>query len=215
MGVLQMAFDEVLREVAAYYAQKVESHGLVPAGVDWNSYESQVLRFSQLLKVVNPSIAFSLIDYGAGYGALVDYLAQQPWTFSYTGFDIAEPMVTRAHERYTHRNDCRFVNSEAELEVADYAVASGILNVKLQTPVDAWEQYVLHTLGRLHGLSRKGFAFNALTSYSDPDRLRPDLYYADPCFLFDHCKKRFAKQVAILHDYGLYEFTILVRKELL
>ena len=50
-----------------------------------------------------------------------------------------------------------------------------------------------------------------LTSYSDPDRMRPDLYYGDPCRLFDHCKRRYSRHVALLHDYGLYEFTILVR----
>ena len=43
--------------------------------------------------------------------------------------------------------------------------------------------------------------------------MRPDLYYADPCRLFDLCKRRYAKNVALLHDYGLYEFTILVRKQ--
>jgi hypothetical protein len=58
----------------------------------------------------------------------------------------------------------------------------------------------------------KGFAFNALTSYSDPERMKNTLYYADPCRLFDLCKREFSRDVALLHDYGLYEFTILVRK---
>jgi hypothetical protein len=42
--------------------------------------------------------------------------------------------------------------------------------------------------------------------------MRNYLYYADPCALFDLCKRRYSKHVALLHDYGLYEFTILVRK---
>ena len=42
--------------------------------------------------------------------------------------------------------------------------------------------------------------------------MRADLYYADPCFLFDYCKRNFAKDVAILHDYSLYDFTLIVRK---
>jgi hypothetical protein len=42
--------------------------------------------------------------------------------------------------------------------------------------------------------------------------MKPHLYYADPCDLFDLCKRRFSPQVTLLHDYGLYEFTILVRK---
>ncbi|RYZ15439.1 MAG: hypothetical protein EOO70_06815 [Myxococcaceae bacterium] len=60
--------------------------------------------------------------------------------------------------------------------------------------------------------SRKGFAFNCLTSYSDPPFMRDYLHYADPCFYFDLCKRTYSRQVSLLHDYGLYEFTLLVRK---
>ena len=65
---------------------------------------------------------------------------------------------------------------------------------------------------RIDRLGNRGFAFNMLTSYSDPDRMRSDLFYGDPRHFFDHAKRTFSKQVALLHDYGLYEFTILVRR---
>jgi hypothetical protein len=51
-----------------------------------------------------------------------------------------------------------------------------------------------------------------LTSYSDPDKRRPDLYYADPLALFDHCKRTYSRFVSLIHDYPLYEFTLLVRR---
>jgi hypothetical protein len=51
-----------------------------------------------------------------------------------------------------------------------------------------------------------------LTSYSDEDKMRAHLYYTDPTWAFDLCKRRYSRHVALLHDYGLYEFTILVRK---
>ncbi len=57
-----------------------------------------------------------------------------------------------------------------------------------------------------------GFAFNALTSYSDIEFRRDDLYYADPLFWFDYCKTNISKYVALLHDYPEYDFTIIVRK---
>jgi hypothetical protein len=54
-----------------------------------------------------------------------------------------------------------------------------------------------------------------LTSYSDSGRMarRPDLYFADPLFYFDYCKRNFSPDIALLHDYGLYDFTVLVRKQ--
>ena len=59
---------------------------------------------------------------------------------------------------------------------------------------------------------RRGFAFNCLTAYADPALMRDDLFYADPAAYFDLCKRRYSREVALLHDYGLYEFTIIVRK---
>ena len=40
-----------------------------------------------------------------------------------------------------------------------------------------------------------------------------DLYYADPLFFFDYCKNYFSEKITLIHDYDLYEFTILVKKE--
>jgi hypothetical protein len=83
--------------------------------------------------------------------------------------------------------------------------------MKLTAVDQEWQEYVVRTLHELARLSIRGFAFNSLTSYSDPPRMRPDLYYPDPCFYFDYCKRHFSRNVALLHDYDLYEFTILVR----
>ena len=96
---------------------------------------------------------------------------------------------------------------------ADFAVASGIFNVRLGHAVAIWQDYIATTLDTLDAAGRHGFAFNCLTSYSDADRMRADLFYADPCVYFDLCKQRYSRQVALLHDYGLYEFTLIVRKE--
>jgi hypothetical protein len=70
---------------------------------------------------------------------------------------------------------------------------------------------MLATISDLASLGSRGFAFNALTTYSDADRQRPDLYYADPLVCFDHCRRTFSRFVTLLHDYPLYEFTMLVR----
>jgi hypothetical protein len=98
------------------------------------------------------------------------------------------------------------------LRPADYAVASGIFNVKLDHRVDTWREFVLHTLATLDSLSTRGFAFNMLSTYSDVEKRREDLFYADPLQMFDACKRRFSPRVSLLHDYPLYEFTIIVRK---
>ena len=54
--------------------------------------------------------------------------------------------------------------------------------------------------------------FNALTLYSDVEKRRGDLFYADPLAVFDRCKRQYSRFVTLLHDYPLYEFTIMVRR---
>lgn len=201
-----------LAQVGRYYSEKLAAHGASPRGVDWNGAESQRLRFEQLLRVCEGAAQFSINDIGCGYGALLDYLVEQRKSVDYLGVDIAPAMIAKAEELHRGRPGCRFLAGERADRVADYAVASGIFNVKLSASDAAWRSHVLRSLEALDAAASHGFAFNCLTRYSDPPRMRDDLFYADPCELFDFCKTRFSQNVALLHDYGLYEFTIVVRK---
>lgn len=207
-----MPFDQLLEQVNAYYSEKVKQHGPVAQGADWKSLDSQMLRFEQLCKVVDPAEPFSILDYGCGYGALIEYLRERCLTFEYRGFDISNEMLSQARHIYGDSPRYHFFRDEAALEPADYTVASGIFNVRQQVGLEEWTEYVLYSLARINALSLKGFAFNALTSYSDADRKRPDLYYADPLFFFDYCKRNFSKYVALIHDYPLWEFTLIVKR---
>jgi cyclopropane fatty-acyl-phospholipid synthase-like methyltransferase len=203
----------MLSEIANYYTEKINEHGLTPKGVDWNGEEGQFIRFQQLCKIINKQDdPFSLNDLGCGYGALFDYMNNNYDNFSYLGVDISREMIHAAQQRYLEVNSARFYHDSQPNQITDYAVASGIFNVKLGRGDDQWYEYLTETLDILDRSSRSGFAFNCLTSYSDEAKKRDYLYYADPCRLFDLCKRRYSKQVALLHDYGLYEFTILVKK---
>jgi SAM-dependent methyltransferase len=207
-----MNSDSIRSRVQQYYDDRIQAHGPTAQGVDWNSLESQQLRFKKLLALVDRGSPFSINDFGCGYGALADYLEPALPPSQYFGFDLSARMIDAATKLHASKSWATFVRDESELPAADYTVASGIFNVKLDTPVAAWEGYILETLQTISRLSRKGFAFNVLTKYADAEFMRPDLYYADPLFLFDYCKKNFSRFVALLHDYPLYEFTMLVRR---
>jgi SAM-dependent methyltransferase len=202
----------LLAQVADYYSAKLAEHGPNPRGVDWNGEEGQALRFRQLARVITTPGHFVLNDVGCGYGALYDNLAADFPLMQYVGCDISPEMVAAARERYSGSDRARFFQGAVPPEMADYSVASGIFNVRLTHADAEWRGHMQATLDALDRHSSRGFAFNALTSYSDEDRRRDYLFYADPCEWFDWCKRRYAKEVALLHDYGLYEFTIIVRK---
>lgn len=198
-------------DIARYYAERLRRFGTTPAGVDWRDAASQNTRFDQLYKLVDDP-AGSILDLGCGYGAMLDYVRARGFTGAYRGLDVAAEMIDAATAQ--HAGDARagFAVGAKPAATADYAIASGIFNVRGERGDNEWRAYVDDTLVDLDRAGQKGFAFNCLTSYSDREHMRDDLFYGDPCYYFDLCKQRYSRQVALLHDYGLYEFTILVRK---
>lgn len=199
--------------VATYFEGFFSKHGAQPTGVDYSTKDRQELCFEQLCKVLSGSEkCFSVIDYGCGYGAMASWLRER-WgdDFTYTGYDLVESMISHAR-RHNNSERTEYVSSVEDLLPVDYVIASGIFNVRSEVSDEEWKQHVMKTLDHMWGFAVKGMSFNILTSYCDKEKMRPHLFYADPCFWFDYCKKRFSRNVALLHDYEAYEFTIVVRK---
>ena len=96
-------------------------------------------------------------------------------------------------------------------ETADYSFVSGTFNVRMGASDAAWRRYVEDKLKLLAQRSRRGFAFNLLTTYVD--WRKDDLFYADPAHFFAFCRENISRYVTLLHDYPLYEWTIAVRLE--
>jgi SAM-dependent methyltransferase len=207
-----MSNDDLLHNVERFFSEKVNRLGPSPQGADYNSPESQLVRFDQLLKILPPiNTPFSIIDYGCGYGALAAYMREKNYQFDYQGFDISEAMINHALQQKPADVDWKYFTEESDLVPADYTIACGVFNIKFAANGEAWKSLILETLTKIVRLSNKGFSFNMLTGYSDADRKRPDLFYGDPLFFFDYCKRNFSRNVALQHDYNLYDWTILVR----
>ena len=202
----------ILNQVDRYYSSKIKQYGPTPKGVDWNSSEAQEMRFRELSCLINHDKNFSILDYGCGYGAFLNYLLKRGFKGKYFGYDISTAMIKEAKVKYAGVKQCYFTDNKNKLKQCDYVIASGLFNVCQTVNFMTWTKYVLETIDKLFILSKKGLAFNSLTKYSDPGKTKEGLYYADPEFIFTYCKHNFSKKVALLHDYDLYEFTILIRK---
>lgn len=208
-------FEKINKDINKFYDQNLQSHGNTAQGVGWKNQEAQQVRFGQLLKLLTDRNGFSVNDLGCGTGDFAQYLFSNGFaSFEYTGYDMLEKMVQIASNIYKDEPGCTFkqITGAADMAEADYTVASGIFNIRYELTNEEWLPYIIQTITQMNASSRKGFAFNALTSYSDADKMQPYLYYSDPLYLFDYCKKHFSRNVALLHDYNQYDFTILVRK---
>ena len=212
--VPHISHDALRAQSRTYYEQRLRDHGVTPRGVDWNSQESQELRFHQLARLLDGYPNATVLDYGCGFGAMASYLRRRRHLGMYVGFDVSPDMIGAARHVTASVADCRLTSDRSSLSPVDFVVSSGVFNVKADAPDEVWRAYIDDSVDDMRTLSTRGFAFNLLTSNSDPERRRPDLYYADPLDVFEHCRTRFSRHVALLHDYGLYEFTILVRVSL-
>jgi SAM-dependent methyltransferase len=208
--------DKTLKQTLTQpFEQALAEHGATPSGVSWRNQLGVDLRFEALSRVFQNVNMGTLLDYGCGYGALFDYLQANDFAGNYTGYDLSPTMTAAAQARcgstpLLFTDFCNELTAECSF---DYVVASGIFNIRNAIDDATWHCYILDTLQHFNQLAKKGFAFNLCTSYSSPDKRKPEIYYANPCELFDYCKQHFSRNVALLHDYDLYEFTLIVKKE--
>jgi SAM-dependent methyltransferase len=201
----------LLSDVAQYYSAKLEEHGATPRGVDWNGPQSHQLRHRQFLRLIADTPDASIVDLGCGFGDFLSFLRIAGFRGPFTGYDVAPAMIDKAREIHGETGAQHWRVGATPEGVSDFAIASGIFNVKGSTPDATWTDYIHRTLDVLAQASRHGFGFNILSLSSDPDKRRPHLHYADPVRMLEHCLSRYGRSVALLQDYGLYEFTVLVR----
>ena len=208
-----MSREELFKKVEKYYTNTADSFGATARGVDWNGEESQILRFEVLTRITDlKESEFSANDLGCGYGSLLEYFRDHGYFCDYLGVDISPAMVSLAESRHLDSRNSGFLLDSKPNRVADYTFASGIFNVKLDMDEQDWLAYIFDTLSIMNKYSTKGFAFNCLSSDVESKNRRDRLYYAEADKIRKHCLDKYSRDVSVVTDYGLYEFTVHVRK---
>lgn len=207
--------DGITKAVERYYTERVKEFGPTPRGVDWRDAPSQNNRFEVLMRVLNDCEHVSLLDFGCGYGALLDHPSITAHRVIYAGIDVSTDMVAAAERLHQtcgveHRGYA-FEASDDIRDRYDIIVASGIFNVKLDISEELWKQYVWDTIRLIANRSTEAFAYNCLTSRTDPGKRREDLHYADQ---LEHTAfvEELGFDAEVAEDYGLFEFTIYGRR---
>jgi hypothetical protein len=200
--------SDALAGVEALYTSNLAEHGTRSASVGWPDAGAQELRFDKLAYVIDTDAPITVNDWGCGYGAMFRYLDERFTLRGYHGYDISAEMLDAARV-FVDDPRARWVRGSEVTETADYSFVSGTFNVRMEASDAAWQRYVEDTLRVLAQRSRRGFAFNLLTTYVD--WRKDDLFYADPGHFFAFCREHLSRYVTLLHDYPLYEWTIAVR----
>ncbi|HMO17326.1 MAG TPA: class I SAM-dependent methyltransferase [Oligoflexia bacterium] len=179
----------------------------------WKNRDAQETRFNQLFRSFELIDGDSILDVGCGLGDLFKYLKDKycRTKFNYSGVDILFEMINFAENEY---KDTIFqkIDSISEIESSDYIVASGIFNLKNSAGNDEWLNYIYETVSIMFNKSIKGISFNCLSSFSDSEFMKDELYYANPMQIFEFCAKNLSENLTLYHDYRQYDFTISIKK---
>jgi len=212
-----MSINRQLVNIQSMYSKNIKSKGVTSESVGWSTKEGHALRYKKLTQVIDPEdISFSVNDFGCGYAGLIKFL-EQDLLFSvseYNGYDISSEMLEAAAGYISSSNikaRINLLNNDCLQSSADYSFVCGTFNVKFDATDAEWEIYIRNKIIELSLNSVKGFSFNLLSTFVDWKK--PNLYYGNPSLWFEFCKNHISNKVSLLHDYPLWEWTILVYKD--
>ncbi len=208
-----IAYGVDLAPVARLSEETLRLNGFTAAGAGWRDQAGQFLRFGKLLQAsgVDKGRPMSVNDLGSGWGALHQFLHARGYEIErYRAYDISR-VVLHAAQEGTDLPNARFVHSARVTHTADYSFQSGIFNVRAGS-ASAWKGYIREVIRNLAEHSRRGFAFNMLSTHNT--YTADSLFYGDPAEWLDWCQREITPHVQLLHDYPLWEWTLGGRLDL-
>ena len=203
--------EKLMTEIESYYSKKIKEFGHTPQGVDWNSKKGQFERFRLLLKYLPLNNLTSILDYGCGYGALLEYIKVNKIDVKYCGYDFLLEMIAEAKKLHI-KDSNSFISELPPSQNWDFIILSGVFNVKNTANNLIWENYVLKTIKELIKISKIGISFNILTNNSEIDSRKEHLFYTDPMELISKINLYPPYTVFIDHSSNSWESTVTILK---
>lgn len=209
------------KKIAEHYSQLFEEYGDDPRSTQYPDRESQIERFENLIAYASKED--SIGDIGCGTAEMLRFLIEErSFIGAYYGIDFTANLLQFSKDKYSSREKTSFLCGDAMEEKnyknMDWYLCSGAFNNKFPSdaPVDN-TQFLYITIKHMFNHSKKGIAFNALSTFVD--YMDDHLFYIDPLEVFRFCRNELSPYVTLKHDYTLgsckfpYEFTIYVHKK--
>ncbi len=196
-----------------FYNTELIKHGPLSAlAVGWNEFvqERMFSSISRILPEHDRKAPFTLLDIGCGLGDYVPFLEQEGYNrVDYNGIDIIPAMIVNAKRKFPGRHF--FVRDFMDIGFRltfDYLVCSGGLNIITYDSEEKHIQYIKRFIKKMYLLTRRGFAFNLLSSKGG-DYLIPDrrFFLADPEYFHSFCHT-LDERAEI--DHSCYEFCFTI-----
>lgn len=202
------------KSIVEHYQTCFEKHGATAKGVDWPNARDHAKRCAIMLDLAAQEQAFSLLDFGCGYGFLYAYLQEQGrHDVDYIGLDLSEPMIAHARRSFPQATFlCVDALQEPErLPQCDYVVLNGVLTERQTLTHEQMREYAFSLIEVLFATCKKGLAFNVMSKHVDWER--EDLFHLPEAELLPFVVQKLTRHFVIRNDYGLYEYSVYLYKE--
>lgn len=204
----------LLTPVVMAYERRLRRYGETAQGVFWKDDEWQRRRYEILSRIFGDDAehgGVTIHDFGCGYGALFDFLADHPVMRGsrYVGIDMSEAMLAAARRRIADPR-ASFQRQLWATEPADYTIVSGTFNMLMEADTREWRDYVEVSLIRLWKTTRRGLAFNMLNALSEGKLA--GLYYVPPENMLAFVRSEMDPEAELSIDTPLPDFTIFARR---
>ena len=215
IGIAKPMSVGIYGPIKEFCEEKLSAHGDSPQGMGWNDTDASV-RYKVMLELIRAKDRpCSLLDFGCGTARLLDFIIEtNAEEIVYSGLDVSEKAVAICREKYP---DHTFYSQDltkpepAQLPVFDYVIMNGILTYKGRLSQSEMFSYAKKLLPLVFSHSRKGLAFNVMSKNVDWER--NDLFHLSIDLLMEFLTRNMSRHIVIRQDYGLYEYSVFVYKE--
>lgn len=207
----------------AYFEGLLAQHGANYKALDWNSPESQRLRFKIFKEIFvygKKASGISLLDVGCGFGDLYGFLKAEGLLhrnrINYTGYDISPKLLEVARKKYPEAKfELKDMLENRYVPKFDYVFCSGIFNIRTSEEFDHLD-FVKEMLFRMYDLAGCGVAVNFLSEGALPIGSPEDLnsgryFYFKPDEILNFCRFVCSRYI-LRHDYHPGDFTVYLLK---
>lgn len=212
-----------LQKQAAYYEDLLAKHGENYKALDWNSTESQKLRYKILKEIFlysKKASNLSMLDVGCGFGDLYGYFKAEGLLnrhrISYTGYDISSRLIEVAKKRYPGAKfEVKDILKDRYVPKFDYVFCSGIFNIRTTEKAEHLD-FVKEMIFRFFDLAACGVGINFLSEGALPKSEVEDInegryYYFKPEEIVNFCRFVCGRFI-VRHDYHPGDFSLFLYK---